>query len=700
MKIQLDTRQRHVLHYFLESDAYETLAAAAERLSVSVRTLQREMNELESFLAQYGLAFDKRSGVGVKLLGEPEARNRLREYIDSGSWKRTYASEERQTAMKRMILASSEPTKLYAFSRTFDVAEATVSADLNKIEYWFEKYGIRLVRKPGVGVYRIGSEKQIRTAMADLLYEHVRHEELVEYMYIRSRRPKDKLETAIRERLLNFIDPEWLTKIEQAIQESESKWGFRMPDNAYVGFVVHLALAVQRLTQHEEITIERDVLRQLKDCEEYALAAELAGALSERLGLVIPDSEIGYITMHILGSRSRHPMGGEWTRESAMRYVGQMIAVMEQELKLNLEGDETLFENLTTHLTSAVQRIKLGMAIRNPLLDHVKREYPLIFEATRKAAAAVEKQIGAPVPEEEVGYLAMHFGSAILRKTEMPAERCRVLLVCSSGIGTSRLLAVQLERKLPRLHIVDTVSLFHLESWLAGRSPIDLIISTMPIPDVARPVVVVNPFLPEEDIRLIERHVGELRPEPRPYAEKRESIDQTVGRVESFGKALAELNDGIAVFEAFAADGKAQCIERAAALIQTRFDAADADALRRDIELRESQGPLLLEEERIAMLHCRSSSVSRTCVCVLKLKEALAWESTDDRCEVQTVLVLVIPAQASKECYELMSQVSVALADDAFVRLLQEGNSESIAEGIRYVLKKGYVKLAGEALRA
>ncbi|CAG5091754.1 Mannitol PTS operon transcriptional regulator [Thermobacillus xylanilyticus] len=377
MNIKLTMRQVQILRYFLEHDDFTSPQPLADRLGVSLRTLQRELAELDLYLDRFGIRFRKKFGRGMKLHGDEaalaELAGQLRRQADAAP---DYTAEERQAVIKHMLLSGKEPVKLYALGKALHVAESTVSYDLQKIEPWLAKYGIRLHRRPGLGVYIEGTEKQIRAALADLLYENVTQEQLMTLIYGREEARREKLRDEIRSRLLNFIDPAWLLKIEQVIQQMEQKRGYPMADNAYVGFVVRLALAAQRLKNREEITIEREILERLKATPEFDLASELADRLSEKLELAFPESEIGYITMHLLGARSNNVMSSDYDYSVLEDYTKRMISVMEQELRLELGSDDRLADNLTTHLRSAVKRIELGMPVRNPLLQHVKTEYP------------------------------------------------------------------------------------------------------------------------------------------------------------------------------------------------------------------------------------------------------------------------------------------------------------------------------------
>ncbi len=170
-------------------------------------------------------------------------------------------------------------------------------------------------------------------------------------------------------------------------------------------------------------------------------------------------------------------------------------------------------------------------------------------------------------------------------------------------------------------------------------------------------------------------------------------------QVEGFGKALAGLLDKITVFENVSPHNKQELIEQVLALIEVHYTVIDAATLRKDLERREELGPVLLEEERVAMLHCRSEGIGEMCICVMKLDQEVNWIVNGSYVPIRTVLTMMGPIRAPKQYFELISEISVALIDDEFTGLLINGTPDEIQEGIRLILKRGYLKLAGEILR-
>lgn len=67
----------------------------------------------------------------------------------------------------------------------------------------------------------------------------------------------------------------------------------------YVRLVTHLRFALERVRQNKPIL--NPLLEAIKTTmsDEYKLAEKLAGIISERLEIAVPDDEIGYIAMHL-----------------------------------------------------------------------------------------------------------------------------------------------------------------------------------------------------------------------------------------------------------------------------------------------------------------------------------------------------------------------------------------------------------------
>ena len=69
-------------------------------------------------------------------------------------------------------------------------------------------------------------------------------------------------------------------------------------------------------------------------------------------------------------------------------------------------------EGLVTHLKPAIYRIRQNMGITNPLLDEIQTNYEDLFQLVKTAVVKVFPKL--QIPDEEIGYLVMHFGSVLI----------------------------------------------------------------------------------------------------------------------------------------------------------------------------------------------------------------------------------------------------------------------------------------------
>jgi mannitol operon transcriptional antiterminator len=285
----------------------------------------------------------------------------------------------------------------------------------------------------------------------------------------------------------------------------------------------------------------------------------------------------------------------------------------------------------------------------------------------------------------------MHFGAAIVRKTGKSLRGYRILLACASGMGTSRLLAAQIEKNLPHIRIVDIVSLLNVEKWLSKKLPVDLIISTVPFKHDDYQVIVVNSFLQETDIELIEKYLANIPIAVRPQQDEGVEIEDTVMKINRYGEAVMLLMNHIFIVSELSAASKNDVITQASAFVGTQLQQVDISLLEAELREREKLGGLVFEKERFSMLHCRSGAIHSICICLFQLANDVQWYNLDQVTPVSTVLLLLAPFNSPKEYIEMISEISAALIEEDFLNSLINDEYSNIKIKIKAVLGKGYM---------
>lgn len=74
--------------------------------------------------------------------------------------------------------------------------------------------------------------------------------------------------------------------------------------------------------------------------------------------------------------------------------------------------NDSIYVALTDHINFSIDRIKKGIPIKNALLWELKRIYREEYEIGEEAVKMIYESLGIQFPEDEVGFIAMHFINA------------------------------------------------------------------------------------------------------------------------------------------------------------------------------------------------------------------------------------------------------------------------------------------------
>ena len=160
---------------------------------------------------------------------------------------------------------------------------------------------------------------------------------------------------------------------------------------------------------------------------------------------------------------------------------------MSTALNIDVTRDDKLLKGLLFHIVPMIYRLRMGIKIKNPLLEEIKNQYSIPYNLTWYAISRVQDKLDVTLTEDEVGFITVHFLVSIDKNTEVK----KVLIVCPTGIGTSELIANKIKKVLPYQDIVEVVSIRKL--YENDIKNVDLIISSVHLQIDNKPVVYVSP---------------------------------------------------------------------------------------------------------------------------------------------------------------------------------------------------------------
>ena len=679
--MDMTARMRAILSALLAADGYVPAERIGSEIGVSSRTVARELHGLEMALMPYGITLLRRTGAGVMLAGDPEDLRRLRKHLASdGNTHRELSPDQRRSILTTRLLMADEPLKLFTLARLLNVTDSTVSHDLDRLQPHLAEQRIALVRRPGLGVYVEGAERDIRSALVRMIHDHVDETELLALV---GDDGGEGAAHAADRALLGLVDGVQIRTIDDAV--AEEMRGRHIPDTARVGLVVHLALAVRRLQQRDTIAMDAETLEELRGTEEFAAARVIAERLGAAFELTVPEAEIGYIAMHLLGARGMAlPAGAGRVDNFRLVQIAQSIMRLASEKSgAPLLRSRTLLSGLVNHLAPALHRLKLRMDIRNPLLAQMEAEHPELMEIARYATRMMEEEVGAPLPADEIAYIAIHIGAAL---TEAGGDRpiVRVLVACPTGLGTSRLLASRIRRAYERIRVVGELSSLALTAQEITQRSADFVVSTVPLPPLPVPVVVASAFLTASDRARIDAVLAACAPHMVTESAEKPHFTKAMAAIHRLSGVIHDLLVGFRLQGDVRVQTLSQLAEAAAHLLipEESSAAAFAAALVR----REKIAPTWIAPQML-LLHAASAALDEARFAVLHLAEPLPYGED----AVHTALVMHAPFGGDETEKQVLGTVSAHIAEHpSFTDILAQGGADEMRRELEYVFEEHF----------
>ncbi|MDT2598539.1 PRD domain-containing protein [Enterococcus hulanensis] len=176
-----------------------------------------------------------------------------------------------------------------------------------------------------------------------------------------------------------------------------------------------------------------------------------------------------------------------------------------------LPESRSLYEDLYQHILPMLSRLRSGIRVENNLLDELLLEYRSTFLKVKTLAEEINQELmfDTKMNDAEIGYLTLYFEKYKIHRQEDK----NILLICSTGVGTSELLKVRIQQNFPTMNIIATMSQRQVKKNLDFiKENVDLIFSTIRVPMEIEniPILLISPLLIDKDIQNINHTMKEI----------------------------------------------------------------------------------------------------------------------------------------------------------------------------------------------
>lgn len=471
--LYINARCKQILNLLLSQSKYITTEQIAAEMKVSKRTVYYDICKINLWLEQAELpALEIVREKGI-LIPHKE-RMQIQEMLESDEHKQVYifSPEERVKTIICCVIYKSEGVYLEHLMDCCEVSRNTIFNDLKEVARCLEQYGLKLEYQAKKGYYLTGDSMRVRALF--ILYFN-------------------EMTALFNGGVIRFFCREGIEEYYERLKEIEKSLGVSYVDGALLSLAALLPVMYRDKGQLRLEGLKETEIAKTKECtlvRQYFpdLAAE----------------EQVYLSLHLLGSRV-NIVPDDYFESNSKQYIHDLartlISDFEKVACIFFEQKEELERALFIHLNTSMYRYKFGVQIGNVIGSDVIHEYPELFALTRIAAKKLEENIGFPIPDGEIAYLALHFG-AFLKISRRDNDRLRIMIVCVNGISTGNMLKREIQKLLPFAEIVDVRAVVDMVNI---QNICDLVISTVKIHTVV-PVITVHPILTEFDRNIILNH--------------------------------------------------------------------------------------------------------------------------------------------------------------------------------------------------
>ena len=658
-------RQIRIFRILLDLEDGQTISTKemASRIKVSRRTLFREPETVRLILDQYNLSLVTRPGLALQGDSSLIARD-----LDGREAPEALDRDERQDMLLYELLRSEEKEKLVVYAARFQVSEATISHDLEDLQKRLKQWDLKLSKDGTVS----GSEESRRQAMASLLRDGVEYK-TVDYLD-----PDTVLEQIFSgSAIFSLLNQDILRRVLDLFSSQREELGLsRFEQNSYIGLVIHLVIALDRIQSGES---SGDTIEGLPDLEESRQnAAKIAALMEEKFELTFPASEIDAIALHLRGAKV-NASNAEGILDHDQNEILELARLFVESFPASdaaqLSTDPQFIQGLLSHLEPTVIRLKKGLPIYNPLLKSLKEQYGELFEKTRQAARPIEQSLGVVLSDEEIGFLTMHVGACFERSGYQYRRKVRTAVVCASGIGVSALLCARLKTAFASQMELENLSLMQAKS----RSDFEFFITTFHPGTLPAPFIQVSPMLPVSDLKKIQEQLALLQSQPAPSSMVQTAMDEDLQKLEEAVQAVRRLISRIPIVHS-ASQKAEELIHEAAGILE-----GDQKQLEADLLQREQLGPVVDQQEGFGLFHARSTGTQKPQAVVLVPQQGTFNGS------LRVILVTILPEDHTKAMQEVLSELNVALAvDEQFRHTMLNGSDQERQDALNRILT-GYL---------
>ena len=634
----------------------------AKATKIKERTLYREIKNLETSLERLGIGLVKEKSRyilkgNVSSLDSSLFETNFEDYA--------YSTETRLTLILCFLILN-EDTSIKDISEKLMLSYNTVASTIATIEKILSDYKLTLIRKKGQGIEIEGKEVDRRVLLISLLCNEISDEEFFTRLNNR-----DILSSNPFIKFLNF------DLIKKVFYENKHLDIFNLyTDSSIKKILISLNVVFLRISYTTEIKENFTV-------QEYNSIISLLNASKEIVDFDITEDITQFLIKILKTCRLIEQLSyfNDKYSYTLVYKINLLIKYVSEKMNVDFTQDTNLSSGLIAHVESAIKRHQMNLTEENDeLLEFVLKNYNELYLIIKSELLVVFDEIN--FNSTELSYIVIHFASSfeqIYRKNFI-----RALVICASGIGSSKILGSQIRKNIPEIKNLEYTIPSKVTKSLVNNY--DVVISTIEL-EQDIDYLLIPTILKEKDISLIQERILASRSFKRNDFVKSEDLFN----IDKLGSACQIILKNTEYIVADNTKNNEEILdnifENSTLVINNKEEIVDS------LLDRHNKSSVVIPNTDIALFHTLDKELAEPFIIICSLNNVLAMkDAMGEEQRVEYFIIMVSPNE--QEYTELLSQISIAILDDKiFGEALTSKNKNFILTKVELILKNYILQL-------
>lgn len=476
-------RQYLILKRLLSEETYATSESLGESLQVSNRTIRRDMEQIEYELKDWEIEVQFLKGRGYRLRGAEREVYRLKQ-VTVAFLEGAVSDDSMEGRIQQIIqvLLEQGPISIEEIANELKYSISSIQKSMGAVKTRIAQYSLIIESKPHYGSEIVGKEIDQRSLQLDYCIKRMNN---------------------VLEMIPNNLAKKDIKIVEDIILQHLDHFNIVISDQDFNKLQETILVAISRKRKGRSIPLF-DIHQEYKN-ENYFAIFEMMKEMESQLNLKFCDTDFWYVS-HFSGFmlydyRIKDSSNLANLDNEMLRFLIDVLNEIRLITGHDFGNDFQFINAMIVHLSLLRKRILIGDRISNPMLTKIRSSYQVEMNLASFLAKRLSDYFEVQVSEDEIGFLAMHFGASRSRKKK--DRKLRVAVLCHYGIGTAQLLAERIKKSIQNIEIAGVFPIRSFQPQFVEG--IDCIVATQKLKQAIGnlPVIVIEDILSDQSMKRI-----------------------------------------------------------------------------------------------------------------------------------------------------------------------------------------------------